>query len=283
MVTMGSLFARENWGGVSVQIGSGFDVCSAVYGSIDYVRVSSEKLAAQMTAVEAGLASGTLVEYLKAAGILAGNVDASQWDFEAVGTCVCCWIVLASCGRTGLFSGWSSVQTPFSLPRGLSLIMADVRGGSETPSMVRKILAWKDGGGVGSQGLWDTLTAANDHFKAVVEELHGLAASLPTEEYDASIRLCASLPSSEWATQAHPVCVAAAKLAGAHSACRSLLRQMGEEAGVPVEPAEQCEKADATCKLPGVVACGVPGGALFSTKLTLLVPFRDLLLYSWRI
>jgi hypothetical protein len=31
-------------------------------------------------------------------------------------------------------------QAPFALPRGFSLVMADVRGGSETPSMVRKVM-----------------------------------------------------------------------------------------------------------------------------------------------
>ena len=35
--------------------------------------------------------------------------------------------------------GFSVSQTPFALPPGMELMMADVCGGSETPSMVRKV------------------------------------------------------------------------------------------------------------------------------------------------
>ena len=37
-------------------------------------------------------------------------------------------------------------------------------------------------------------------------------------------------------------------------------RDMGLAADVPIEPALQKEKADATMRLNGVMCCGVPGG-----------------------
>ena len=40
---------------------------------------------------------------------------------------------------------------------------------------------------------------------------------------------------------------------------RKLLKQMGECAGVGIEPDEQTALADATERLPGVVCAGVPG------------------------
>jgi phosphomevalonate kinase len=40
---------------------------------------------------------------------------------------------------------------------------------------------------------------------------------------------------------------------------RTLLRSMGEGAGVPIEPACQTQLVDATAAMPGVVAAGVPG------------------------
>mgnify|MGYP006911089612 CR=1 FL=1 len=43
-------------------------------------------------------------------------------------------------------------------------------------------------------------------------------------------------------------------------AIRGHLRHIGEEAGVPIEPPEQVRLIDATMKVPGVLAAGVPGG-----------------------
>jgi phosphomevalonate kinase len=39
---------------------------------------------------------------------------------------------------------WDAVVEPFSLPPPLELIMGDVCGGSSTPSMVRKVLQWRE-------------------------------------------------------------------------------------------------------------------------------------------
>ena len=44
----------------------------------------------------------------------------------------------------GAAPDWSFCAAPFALPAGLSLMLADVAGGSETPSMVRQVLAWRD-------------------------------------------------------------------------------------------------------------------------------------------
>jgi hypothetical protein len=101
-------------------------------------------------------------------------------------------------------------QEPFALPAGLALILADVAGGSETPGMVRQVLAWRDAGSGGgapedaaavaaldaspldaaaltaaaaagaavAQGplLWRRLAAANARAAAAVEALRGAAA-----------------------------------------------------------------------------------------------------------
>lgn len=94
------------------QVGSGFDVSSAVYGSQRYVRMSGEAMAQWMQLVDSCTApSATATQYADAAARLCDTADAS-WDFAV---------------------------EPFALPPGLQLMCGDVCGGSETPSMVRKV------------------------------------------------------------------------------------------------------------------------------------------------
>lgn len=100
------------------KVGSGFDVSSAVYGSHVYTRFSKgvvhpflEGVALEAEKGEVGLQlsetlSRQLVELVK--------------DVE-----------------------WDCTVRPIGLPPGLELLMADVCGGSESPSMARKILDWK--------------------------------------------------------------------------------------------------------------------------------------------
>ncbi len=67
------------------QIGSGFDVCAATYGSIDYCRVSSELLAAHMSACEAALDASEINDSFNGAvALISGPVDVAQWDYSTV-------------------------------------------------------------------------------------------------------------------------------------------------------------------------------------------------------
>lgn len=73
--------------------------------------------------------------------------------------------------------GWSFLSQPFSLPRWLSLQLADVCGGSETPSLVRQVLAWRD---AGSSAHSVQPVLVDDHEVADPEQLsamHGAAAA----------------------------------------------------------------------------------------------------------
>ena len=119
------------------------------------------------------------------------------------------------------------LQTPFALPRGFELMMADVCGGSETPSMVRKvrhfcfcfrgcgvaptcialgsrsrvaravgypvqILAWKKAGeGGAADELWAKLGKINDEVENAFAQLRSLADE-DTAAYDAALLECAS-------------------------------------------------------------------------------------------
>lgn len=116
------------------KIGSGFDVCSATFGSIRYERIPSAVLGAAMEALDGAMSasSGGLV----GAATLLRDIFAVPTGAAAGGA--------SSPAATGGAPAWSFSATPFKLPRGLCLMLADVAAGSETPSMVRQVLAWRD-------------------------------------------------------------------------------------------------------------------------------------------
>jgi phosphomevalonate kinase len=79
-----------------VQIGSGFDVCAAVFGSVTYLRVTSDVLGQHMASVEAALESvksSTAIvpsaAVTEAREILAGTAKLESWDFHVVRSTSC--------------------------------------------------------------------------------------------------------------------------------------------------------------------------------------------------
>lgn len=106
------------------KIGSGFDIAAAVYGSCIYRRFNPT----------------TLETFL-----IDADVYTSQFRKR-----------LASLVETK----WAMEITPFTLPSGLRVVMGDVTGGSETPSMVRSVLKWKHKNAETSK-IWNSLGVAN--------------------------------------------------------------------------------------------------------------------------
>lgn len=104
------------------KIGSGFDVCAAVYGSCKYHRFNTSVLKSvlDMAMQSNGTCSNELyVELSKTCQIpmlLAEQVDHSVWDHS---------------------------YKLFKLPPGFQLFVADVDQGSNTPSLVSNVLKWK--------------------------------------------------------------------------------------------------------------------------------------------
>ena len=89
------------------KVGSGFDVSAAVYGSHLYRRFSPEILKPFLEKAEKGQLTGK--------DLVALVVD-KEWDAQ--------------------------VQ-PCDIPRGIRLVLGEVDTGSNTPSMVSKVLQWK--------------------------------------------------------------------------------------------------------------------------------------------
>ncbi|KAI6369753.1 hypothetical protein MCOR25_004382 [Pyricularia grisea] len=125
-----------------------------------------------------------------------------------------------------------------TLPPGVAVRMCDVDCGSQTVGMVKTVLSWRGANAEAAGKLWDDLQARNEALTAV------LASGQP-----GGIR-------------------------GAVAGVRDLIRKMGIESGVEIEPSSQTELLDALEGVEGVYGGVVPGAGGFDA-LALLVRDDD--------
>ena len=186
------------------KIGSGFDVAAAVYGSCVYRRFSPEILTNLGIPGTPGFAAR-----------LRATVDDETvprvWDTEIKKSVV-------------------------KIPTGLRLVMCDVDCGSETPSMVKKVFAWRKENAEEVALLWATLQRGNDDL---IAELQRLSKPVSPDEPDYS------------------------NLREIILTIRSLIREMSMKANVPIEPRVQTDLLDACSAVPGVIGGVVPGAGGF--------------------
>ncbi len=97
------------------KVGSGFDVSSAVYGSQIYRKFEA-----------------SAIEHLMADG----GVDGEELKRSLMPSS----------------SSWTNSHSSVALPPGVRLVLADVDAGSDTPSLVGKVLAWRKNSPV--EGEW---------------------------------------------------------------------------------------------------------------------------------
>ncbi|KAL2608856.1 hypothetical protein R1flu_027429 [Riccia fluitans] len=211
------------------KVGSGFDISAAVYGSQRYIRFSPSILATQ----EGGRRQ-TVVAKMKI-------LMQAQWDGE---------------------------RSPYALPPGLSLIIGEAGyGGSHTPSLVGAVMKWRKQGTEQAERGWSGLASANLKVEAGLKRLKGLALSLQGA-YLSTVQLCSCLSFEQWqgidtSSEVRKVVEALLETRDAFELVRSLMREMGEAAGVPLEPPVQTELLDHTMRMNGVLFAGVPGAGGF--------------------
>jgi phosphomevalonate kinase len=181
------------------KVGSGFDVSAAVFGSISYERYSPALLSRFI-----------------------GNGQAPPT----------CDDIAAVVGAHSSVDAWDHGAEPFGLPDGLEIVLGDIAQGSSTPSMVRRVKAWRKNN-AGSDALWFALRNANEVVKAGLSALREQGNRRAVETRD---QICKDFLE-----------------------VRKLLKRMGTGAGVGIEPGAQTSLCDATMGLDGVLMCGVPG------------------------
>nr|AMB15002.1 phosphomevalonate kinase [Tripterygium wilfordii] len=217
------------------KVGSGFDVSSAVYGSQRYVRFSPEVLSTAQNAAKVLPLQEVILDILK-----------GKWDHE---------------------------RTKFSLPPLMTLLLGEPgTGGSSTPSMVGSVKKWQKSDPQKSHEIWRKLSEANFALETQLNMLSRLAEEC-WDVYKHVIRTCSRLRSEKWVELAkEPNQEAIIKaLLGARGAMldiRNYMRQMGEAAGIPIEPNSQTDLLDATMTMDGVLLAGVPGAGGFDAIFT---------------
>ncbi|KAK9447513.1 ribosomal protein S5 domain 2-type protein [Limtongia smithiae] len=215
------------------KVGSGFDVACAVYGSIMYRRFPAIMISSLPPAPDASVTAEEESDYLDA---LVERVD----------------------------SDWGAFTRPCAVPRGLRLLMGDVAGGSETPSMVQKVQRWRSDGGDKTEAVWRSLGKANVQLIEALTGL-GVASEKSPVEYDAFLAkiLAASANSaaikSLGADSGHKTGLLFEQAVQAISSIRENLRTMTAGSGAQVEPEEQTVLLDTCSNFPGVVGGVVPG------------------------
>lgn len=102
---------------IHTQVGSGFDVSAAIYGTHTYTRFSPGNLAEALSAGDDPWVP---------------NPDPDGLSLKSP------LERIASCVRGD--GGWDAQRGVLRLPSSFRLLMGDVCGGSSTPSMVRKVM-----------------------------------------------------------------------------------------------------------------------------------------------
>lgn len=144
-------------------------------------------------------------------------------------------------------------KAAIKMPEGLRLVMCDVDCGSETPGMVKKVLAWRAQKPEEAEKIWKELQRGNEALAAELTRLATEVQGDNASRYDTLRKII--------------------------DGNRALIRDMGEKSGVPIEPPQQTRLLDYCSKLDGVVGGIVPGAGGFDA-IVLLVEDKEAIIES---
>ncbi|KAL4883250.1 ribosomal protein S5 domain 2-type protein [Aspergillus karnatakaensis] len=190
------------------KVGSGFDVAAAVYGSCIYRRFSPSIL-------ESIGDAGSPAFEERLFKVVEDADPEHPWDTE--------------CLDFGM-----------TLPQGMQMVLCDVECGSQTPSMVKKVLEWRKQNNQEADLIWNALQSNNERLCLELKQL----SQNPERGFD-DVRSLIQ-----------------------HS--RNHLRSMTSKSEVPIEPKVQTELLDAISEVDGVVGGVVPGAGGYDALAVLI-------------
>ncbi|KAF9566764.1 Phosphomevalonate kinase [Agrocybe pediades] len=159
---------------------------------------------------------------------------------------------------------WNYRIGQFKLPPYTRIMLADVDAGSDTPSLVGKVLKWRKDKKAEADSLWAHLDQVNQSFAQTLLQLSSLYEHDP-QNYKSAIKYIASLQPAQWIANPLqpegeiPVVQTFYKAHCLAQEIRAQMRKMGTLSGVPIEPVEQTRLLDTCVALAGVIGGGVPG------------------------
>jgi len=153
---------------------------------------------------------------------------------------------------------------PFKLPPLTRLMLADVNAGSDTPSLVKKVLSWKKKDEENANNLWNNLDNANQSLTRTLLKLSDLHQQ-DQGSYVAMVNYLSSLQSVQWLANPdlprpqQQVLEEFYQVRQLSEEIRAGMRDMGNFSETPIEPLEQTRLLDACLSVSGVIGGGVPG------------------------
>ncbi|RXK37041.1 phosphomevalonate kinase [Tremella mesenterica] len=225
------------------KVGSGFDVSSAIYGSHIYTRFSPSLLKPLMS------------DLPPPGPDLMAHLDPKNWD--------------------------QKVQAA-RLPKGIRMLLADVDAGTDTPSFVGKVLQWRTDKAEEAKELWTRLSDTNTRLEGMLARLIGMedeevykeGSTMKQRDVRQLIQdLLFETASTLSVSPFHFVTA----LRADKKEIRSLMREMSEKSGVPIEPLEQTRLLDTCSSSPGVLGGGVPGAGGYDAIVLLVLDHPEVI------
>ncbi|KAJ7346631.1 phosphomevalonate kinase [Mycena albidolilacea] len=209
------------------KVGSGFDVSAAVFGSHVYTRFDP-----------------AVIQQLMAE-------DASEPQ-----------LLLPIISPSN--EAWNYKISNFQLPPLTRMMLADVDAGSDTPSLVGKVLRWRKEDPLTAGALWSSLGVINQLLAQTLLRLKEQHSQNPAI-YQESLKFLSITRADQWLTEPRSspaeqtIISTFDEVRRITQTIRSKMREMGTLSGVPVEPIEQTQLLDLCVSQPGVIGGGVPG------------------------
>ncbi|KAG6874475.1 hypothetical protein C0995_010385 [Termitomyces sp. Mi166 len=220
------------------KVGSGFDVAAAVFGSHIYTRFNPAVLNGLMNDEASPTRDHLFPVQLRAQSLHP---------------------ILSPSNKA-----WDYVVKPFKLPPRTRLMLADINTGSDTPSLVSKVLKWRTENPGEALALWTDVDILNTRLAETLVALSELYEK-DAASYTTALKYIASLQPIQWSANPYqpeeekPIISKFYDAHGISQAIRSKMKRMGELSGVPIEPVEQTKLLDSCVSLAGVIGGGVPG------------------------
>lgn len=159
---------------------------------------------------------------------------------------------------------WDHQIVASKLPHEFLIQLGDISTGSNTPSMVSKLLHWRKENEKDCELLWKQLDSKNTELLNLFTSLDDFYAA-NQDLYTESMKVLSTLNMKSWIESKNTdIDEQFLKLVIAIYDCyqiiRCLMKGMGKRAGISIEPDEQTRLIDDCLDVPGVVMAGVPGG-----------------------
>ncbi|KAJ1029958.1 hypothetical protein NDA16_000871 [Ustilago loliicola] len=274
------------------KVGSGFDVSAAIWGSQLYRRFQPKVLQSCLDEGEKVFTEGEEANEqrdlrLSARTELLPVLDPYNPLWKPSPLSASGPDEVQSTATEGLAVSDSEHQVPkpapLQLPPGLDLLLADVDAGSNTPSLVSKVLAWRKEKPDWAKQLYNVIASSNQGLADNLLRLRLLhasdasnyekyvdsAATKLSTAWDAELKTLpqeAEDESSELDLRVTPRTVLQA-LIDVRNSLRSIragMRELGQRAGVPIEPPEIGSLIKKISdEVPGVVGGSIPGAGGF--------------------